>query len=380
MDISSLKGEYSMKKLSKQDLYDILYGCTILGTGGGGELEEGLKLIDRAFEKGKEFILVDLDEVDEEAMIATPYMCGAISPITEEEEKKYRDLPQIGEEPAVHAFIAMEEYMGKEFQGVISTELGGANTAIAFYTAAMLGKYIIDADPAGRSVPELQHSTYYINNLPIDPIAVANEFGDKAIFTKVVDDFRAEALVRSLAVVSKNSIGVVDHPAKARDLKKAVIPNAISYALKIGQSYRQAKEAGENPAQKVAEVGEGILRFRGRVKEFDWKTEAGFTIGNTILEGIDTYQGDEYKIWFKNENIISWLNGTIDMTVPDLICIFNEKTKEPVTNPYFEKGMEVAVVVLPAPEEWTTERGLEVFGPKSFGYMVEYNPMKKRFK
>ena len=35
--------------------------------------------------------------------------------------------------------------MGKEFQGVISTELGGANTAIAFYTAAMLGKYIIDA-------------------------------------------------------------------------------------------------------------------------------------------------------------------------------------------------------------------------------------------
>ena len=75
-----------MKKLSKQDLYDILYGCTILGTGGGGELEEGLKLIDRAFEKGKEFILVDLDEVDEEAMIATPYMCGAISPITEEEK------------------------------------------------------------------------------------------------------------------------------------------------------------------------------------------------------------------------------------------------------------------------------------------------------
>lgn len=24
-----------MKKLTRQDLYDILYGCTILGTGGG---------------------------------------------------------------------------------------------------------------------------------------------------------------------------------------------------------------------------------------------------------------------------------------------------------------------------------------------------------
>ncbi len=369
-----------MKELTKQDLYDILYGCTILGTGGGGELKNGLRLIDKAFEDGKKFILADLDELEDEALIATPYMCGAISPITEEEEKKYSELPQIGEEPAVHAFIAMEEYMGEKFHGVVSTELGGSNTAVAFYTAAMLGKYIVDADPAGRSVPELQHSTYYINNLPIHPIAVANEFGDAAIFTKVVNDFRAEALVRSLAVVSKNSIGVVDHPAKAADLKNAVIPKAISYALKIGKAHRMAKENNEDPAQKVAEVGEGIVRFRGCVKEFDWKTEEGFTIGNIVIEGTGNNEGDQYKIWYKNENIISWFNNEIDITVPDLMCIFNEETKEPVTNPYFEKDMNVAVTILPAPKQWKTERGLEIFGPKSFGYDVEYNPIENRFK
>ncbi|MCE1255034.1 MAG: DUF917 domain-containing protein, partial [Anaerolineae bacterium] len=48
-----------MKVLSKQDLYDILYGATILGTGGGGSLENGLKLIDKALAMGKEFRLAD---------------------------------------------------------------------------------------------------------------------------------------------------------------------------------------------------------------------------------------------------------------------------------------------------------------------------------
>ena len=37
-------------------------------------------------------------------------------------------------------------------------------------------------------------------------------------------------------------------------------------------------------------------------------------------------------------------------------------------------GENVAVTALPAPQEWTTERGLEVFGPRSFGHDVDYTP------
>ena len=32
------------------------------------------------------------------------------------------------------------------------------------------------------------------------------------------------------------------------------------------------------------------------------------------------------------------------------------------------------LAALPAPAEWTTERGLEVFGPRSFGFDVDYVP------
>jgi hypothetical protein len=369
-----------MKKLRRQDLYDILYGCTILGTGGGGDLKKGLSLIDKALDGGKEFNLVNLEELPDDVLIVCPYMCGSISPLSEEEEKKYADLPRIKEEPALRAYKVMEEYIGKKFYGVISTELGGANTALAFYVAALLGNYIIDADPAGRSVPELQHSTFFINRLPINPMVVANEFGDVVIVKDVVDDFRAEMLVRSMAVVSKNSVGVVDHLASGKELKKAVIPGAISYALKIGRAYRKAKEENSDLALEIAKAGSGYILFRGRVKDFQWEDKDGFTIGNTYIEGEDDYFGTEYKIWFKNENIIAWRDQKIDVTVPDLICMICDDKKEPLTNPNYEIGMKVSVIGLPAPKEWRTDEGLKIFGPRHFGYDIEYIPIEKCFK
>lgn len=369
-----------MKELNRQDLYDILYGCTILGTGGGGGLQEGLDLIDKALEKGKKFKLVSFDEVDDEALIGTPYMCGAISPETEEERKKYADFPRIEDHSALKAIEALEDYFEESLYGVVSTELGGGNTAVAFYAGAMLDKYIIDADPAGRSVPELQHSTYFVNGLPIYPFSVATDFGDVAIFKEVVNDFRAEALVRALAVVSKNKVSVVDHPGRAKDLKNVLINGAISYALEIGKAYRLAKEQNMDIALKVSEAGQGIMRFKGQVKDFKYKTEDGFTVGEVIIEGSGEYAGNTYKTWFKNEHIFSWLNDEIDVTVPDLICIINEDSKEPVTNPNYEKGMKVAVFALPAPKEWTTPIGLEVFGPRSFGKNIDYIPIQKKFK
>lgn len=71
---------------------------------------------------------------------------------------------------------------------------------------------------------------------------------------------------------------------------------------------------------------------------------------------------------------MSWLDGEPYVTVPDLICVFNLDEGMPQINPDAEIGEHAAVVALPAPEEWTTPRGLEVFGPRSFGFDVDYKP------
>lgn len=367
-----------MIELSQHDLEDILYGCTILGSGGGGSLKTGLKLVNKALALGKRFRLVDFKDVPDDAWIATPYMCGSISPITPELEAQYADLPQLEEPLPYLAFKAMESYFGKSFYGVLSSELGGGNTAEAFYVAAMLDKPIIDADPAGRSVPELQHSTYYLYNLPIYPLACANQFGDVIILPEVVNDLRAEALVRALAVASKNSIGVADHPAQAKVLRKAVILGAISYAWKIGRLFREAMDKGIPASRHIADTAGGFFLFRGKVSRFEYDTVEGFTVGDVYIDGEGEYDGQQYHLWFKNEHIIAWRDGQEDVSVPDLICVFDERSNEPNLNPYFCQGMPVSVIGLPAPVEWRSQRGLEIFGPRHFGFDIPYIPIEER--
>ncbi|GAA6209126.1 DUF917 domain-containing protein [Cognatishimia sp. WU-CL00825] len=363
-----------MQTLSRQNLEDILHGAAILGTGGGGELSDGLALIDDALAKGKSFKMVSLDEAPQDALVCTPYMLGAISPLPEEEEQKYARLPRQTEPSILAAYRRFQDYLGRRFYGTISCELGGSNTATAFYAAAMSDAYIIDADPAGRAVPEITHSTYYIHGLPAAPIVVANAFGESIICENVIDDERAEHIVRALSVVSRNDVAAIDHALEIREIRHAVIPGAISMAMRMGEAWRLARVTGEDVASVVAKEGNGLVVFRGVVGENNWKTETGFTIGEISIQGQGEQAGSTYDIWLKNENMIGRLNQVIHATIPDLICLIDTDTGAPVTNPNYYKGQNVAVVILPAPDPFTTPKGLSAFGPSYLGLDQPYRP------
>ena len=55
-----------MRILTRENLMDILYGCTILGTGGGGSLDEGIAMINEAA-PGEGFITLKSLEAFEKA-------------------------------------------------------------------------------------------------------------------------------------------------------------------------------------------------------------------------------------------------------------------------------------------------------------------------
>ena len=259
----------------------------------------------------------------------------------------------------------------------IKTELGGMNTAEALHIACLLNRPLVDADPAGRSVPELIHSTFYLKDRPIHPMAVATWFGDVIILKEVADDFRAEALVRSMACVSGDEVSVCDHPMTGDQYRRSVIPGAISYAWKIGKVLRKAKEDGCDAAQAIAEAAGGAVLFRGRVKNLCSQCRDGFDCGETLLEGTGSYAGETYRIQFKNENLIACRNDKTDVTVPDLICMV-DKNGNPMTNPDFSPGDEMNVFALPAPEIWTGEDGLKILGPSYFGIDEPYIPFQQR--
>jgi len=365
-----------MRKLMKQEVYDILLGAAIVGTGGGGSLDQGIRIVDKAFDDGCEFVLADIDEVDEDALVGTPYGCGSISPLSEDQQKQYDNAEKINTTAEVAAVKAIQDYFGQEFYGVLATELGGMNTAVALDAAARIGKPIIDADPAGRSVPCLQHSTYYLKDIPIYPMSIANVLGDSMIITKAVDDDRAEAITRALAVASYNSVGVVDHPNLWGVLKEGLIHNTISMCLNLGQVARTAQENNENIAYAVTEANDGYIIFEGIVSDADWEDKDGFTYGNIYIQGEGDYHNEELHIWLQNENIMSWKNGEVYVTVPDSINIVDVKSNMPLLNPNAEVGMKVTVFALKAFDEWRTDDGIALLGPKFFGYDYEYKKVE----
>jgi DUF917 family protein len=149
-----------------------------------------------------------------------------------------------------------------------------------------------------------------------------------------MDDLRAETVVRALAKISRNDIAAVDHFLTIEEIKDAVIHGTITKALKLGE------------ATRIANKGKGK----------------------------DKYAGDLLNISVKNENMSASLNGEVYVTIPDLICCINTETGTPITNPNYQNEMEVTVIILPAPVEFTSEKGLSIFGPNYAGIDAKYTP------
>lgn len=367
-----------MRTLSLQALEDILLGCAVLGTGGGGSLARGLETVRADAAAGKVVHLADLAELPGDALVVSPYFAGSISPLTPEQIAAYRDLPLAKESASIIAARALAEYLGQKVGAVIPTELGGGNTASALSAAANLDVPIVDADPAGRSVPELIHSTMYLSGVSITPMAAASQFGDVTIITKVCNDFRAEALVRAMAVASQNRMGVADHPARAAELRGKVVEGAVSHAGRIGEAIRRARARGTDAVEAARAAGGGFILFRGTVSRAWWKDQAGFTVGEVHVRGDGEFAGSEYCLWYKNEYMASWRDGEPDVTVPDLITVLEPGTAQPVLNPEAKEGMAVAAIGFPAPAAWRTEKGLAIFGPRYAGVERNYVPIERR--
>ena len=356
-----------MIELSRDDVLDLLFGATYLGTGGGGELDEGIALIDEAVAAGKVFRLQSIADAPDDALACTPYFLGAFSALPPEEEALYERLPRPVGQAIQWAYEKLEEYLDVSIYGTLACELGGSNTAVAFYVAAMNDGVVLDADPAGRAVPEITHSTYYLNGLPAAPVVVANAFGELMVLEHLADDKRAEHVVRALAKVSRNDVAAIDHALPVAELRDALIHGTMSRSLEIGQRCKAAIANGDDVPQLLAEIGNGTVAFRGTVSATDWRTEEGFTMGRFALEGLDDFIGKTYEVSLKNENMAAWCDGVLDACIPDLICAIDMDTGAPVTNPNTAIGQHIAIVLIPAPAPFKTPLGLEVFGPKYIG-------------
>jgi DUF917 family protein len=170
------------------------------------------------------------------------------------------------------------------------------------------------------------------------------------------------------------------NPMPGKDVKRSVIPGNLTQAMLFGKTVREAREKGKDPIDELVKVSLGYKLFHGVVAKSEYKSDRGFHWADVELEGVGKYEGHVYKIFIKNENIISWFDGEPDVMPPDLICNLDPETGDAVRTwgrKGYPVGQEVVMIGIPAHSLWRIPHGIEIMGPRHFGFDLDYVPIEE---
>ncbi len=364
-------GVTDFQVIDKKALSEITLGASILATGGGGDPEIGLLWAYNVVDQGKEILLVDPEAMPDEALVAIAGCLGAALVLTEK--------PPNGQE-LFWCYDSLRRYMGKSIEAVVPPEAGGVNTPVPMAVAGAVGVPVIDADGMGRAFPELQMTSFYIHGVSPSPTAAADEKGHVTI-CDASDALLTERIIRNAAMAYGGISWIAGYPMTGRQLKDTAILRSISMAWDLGKRVFNARRKHLDPIAEAIKLTGGYRAFQGKIvdidREFGAEKTKGFSLGRITVEGTDDFKGRTAAVDFQNE----WLNLEIDGEVccmpPDLICILDPATGEPIRTDIVRYGYRGTVLLIPAHKRMRTERGIATFGPRYFGYDREYIPVER---
>jgi uncharacterized protein len=367
-----------IRTLNEQELVDMMMGGSIQASR-SSNTPSSVTRVKQALAQGKKFQMIALEDVPDDWTVVSPGGVGGggawqyVRIRTTEQ-----NLPRVPN-GNVMAADALSKYTGKKINAVIRSEADGA-TIEAMLLAADLGVPVVDGCMVGRARPEIQQQLPAVLGISAAPAAYVSRWGDTIILAHAVDEYRVEDIARALAVGSAGSVSGVDTMISGRDVKRSLVPGALSQAILLGRSAREAVEQHKDPIQAILKIMHGYKLFHGVVAEDDTKGERGFTWSVATLEGVKEDEGHTYKIWNKNENIVAWYDGKVDATAPDTLMDLDPRTGDAHNGPTlgaFQVGAEIVMVGWPADTRWRLPKGIEFFGPRHFGFDFDYVPIEE---
>lgn len=354
-------------------LPDLARGAALLGTGGGGDPYIGRMMVEAAIAEHGPVTVLDPDELDDDTFVISTAMMGAPTVMVEK-------IPK-GDE-AVNALRTLERHLGRRAEATIPMECGGINSMIPLTVAAITGLPVIDADGMGRAFPELQMETFGVYGVNATPMVVAGDHDETVLIDTGSDNRRAEWLARGCCIRMGGAALIAEYPMSGADVKRTAIRGTISLGIQLGRALRHAREQRHDPVSALTEALNNTLYrhlrelFAGKVIDVERRTVEGFTRGQVRIAAFGA-SDSVLEITFQNENLIAKVDGRMVTVVPDLICVLEADSGEPITSETLRYGQRVRVVAISTPDIMRTPEALGVFGPRCFGLDHDFTPVEE---
>jgi DUF917 family protein len=358
--------------LTEDDLTDLARGAAVLGTGGGGDPYVGRLLVREAIREHGPVTILDPGELADNALVIPTAQMGAPTVVHEK-------LPS-GDEPVV-ALRALERNLGARADATMPIECGGINSMIPLVVGARLGLPVVDADGMGRAFPELQMETFGVYGVSGSPMAIGGERGETTVIDTGRDNRRMEWLARGVTIRLGGVAHIAEYAMRGADVKRTAVPRTLSLALSAGRAIRTAREQNTDPVTALAvALGQTLythlrVLFQGKVSDVERRTDAGFARGRAAAVSFDG--GHKLEIVFQNENLVASVDGVVRCLVPDLICVLEADTAEPITTETLRYGQRITVVGISTPDLMRTPAALATFGPAAFGIDHAFVPVER---
>jgi DUF917 family protein len=350
--------------LDAADIPALAAGCAVLGTGGGGHTYEAELMTLQALGDHGPVELVPLSALPPDGVVMP---LGHIGAPTVSLEK----LDSGDEAPAIRARVEAE--LGRPVVAAMASEIGGANGVLPVAYAARLGVPLVDADAMGRAFPEVQMVSMHVAGRHPDLIVMCDVTGNVVTIRARSGEW-AERVGRQVTVAFGGTSLMADYVMTAAEFGGAVIEGTVSRALAIGDALLGAPD---DAVTALAAELDAIRLIEGKVVDVERRTTGGFVRGSAAIEGTGADTGRLLRLEIQNENLAAFEDGEVRACVPDLITVVDAQAGSAVATELLRYGQRVVVLAFACDPLWRTPRGLEVAGPRAFGYSFDYIPLEE---
>jgi DUF917 family protein len=352
-----------MREIEIGQLDDIARGAGILGSGGGGDPYIGKLLAQRAIREHGPVTILDIAEIPADATVVAVSGMGAPTVTLER-------IPAGNEE--VTALRALEAFLGRPATHIVPIEVGGLNSMTPFIAAAQTRLPVVDGDGMGRAFPEAQMVLPGLIGVSVTPMAVADDKGNTLVIDAVSNRW-TERIARAACAEMGCSVSCADTVMRGDQLSDGLVPATLTIAEGLGRAVREARDVHADPVETARSLLDGVALLSGKVIDVQRRTAGGFARGRAVMEG----SGSRLELDFQNEHLLARLDGEVVATTPDLICVLDADSGEPVTTEGLRYGLRVTIIGVPCDPRWLTPGGLELVGPRYFGYDCDHTPLPR---